>query len=251
MNTLADPDLLAGEFVLGVLEDMERADVEKRAAEDPAFAAAIRLWELRLGPLHELVLPVEPPNPVWPSVVERLDSVPQPERRQRRALAKAVAAVSEATGPDAAALGQRLRRWRATAILAGALALSLVGFFLSQVLREVTPGPRLVGLLQPEGQAATIGITVDLRTRTVTVRPSAPPPAGRSYEVWLVVGEPPTPFVLGRARGEAVLRASVLARVGDNQLRDATLGAVVVPTDSTPTSEPSGPFTLTGRLVSE
>jgi anti-sigma-K factor RskA len=133
MNTLADPDLLAGEYVLGVLEDSERTEAEKRAGDDPAFAAAIRLWELRLGPLHELVLPVDPPNPVWPAVAERLDSVPQPGRPHRRALAKAVAAVSE--GPDAATLGRRLRRWRTAAILAGALALSLLGFLIGQALR--------------------------------------------------------------------------------------------------------------------
>jgi anti-sigma-K factor RskA len=43
MNLLADPDLQAGEYVLGVLEANECADVERRAAEDPAFQAAISL----------------------------------------------------------------------------------------------------------------------------------------------------------------------------------------------------------------
>ena len=251
MNTLADPDLLAGEYALGVLEDVERTEAEKRAGEDPAFAAAIRLWELRLGPLHELVLPVDPPNPVWPAVAERLDSVPQPRRSHRRALAKAVAEISEGAGPDAAALGRRVRRWRTTAILVGALAASLAGFFFASALREVTPGPRMVGLLQPEGQVAAIAVAVDLRTRTLTVRPSAPPPAGQTYEIWLVVGEPPTPFALGRVRGEATLRADVLARVAGNQLRNATIGAVLVPTDRAPSSEPSSPFALSGKLVAE
>lgn len=135
MNTLANPNLQAGEYVLGVLEDSERSEAEKRAVQDPTFAAAIRLWELRLGPLHELVLPVEPPNPIWPRVAERLDSVPQPERPRRRELAKALAAVSAGVGPDAVALGQRLRRWRTTAILTGALAVSLAGFLIAGALR--------------------------------------------------------------------------------------------------------------------
>jgi anti-sigma-K factor RskA len=135
MNTLADPDLLAGEYVLGVLEDAERAVAEKRAHDDPSFAAAIRLWELRLGPLHELVPPLAPPKPVWPAVAERLDSVPQPERPRRRELAKAVAAVSEGSGPNAADLGRRIRRWRAAAIVAGAVAASLAAFLVAQALR--------------------------------------------------------------------------------------------------------------------
>ena len=135
MNTRVDPNLLAGEYVLGVLEDTERGEAEMHAAEDPIFAAAIRLWELRLGPLHELVLPVDPPNPIWPRVAERLDSVPEPTAPRRRELAKALAAVSEGVGPDAAALGQRLRRWRAAAILSGALALSLAGLLVAEALR--------------------------------------------------------------------------------------------------------------------
>jgi anti-sigma-K factor RskA len=118
-------------------------------------------------------------------------------------------------------------------------------------VRETTPGPRVVGLLKPEGQVAAIGVAVDLRTRTLTVRPSAPPPQGQTYEIWLVVGEPPTAFALGRVRGEATLRADVLARVGGSQLRTASIGALLVPTDSAPTSEPSGPFALSGKLVGE
>ena len=80
-------------------------------------------------------MPVVPPNPIWPRVAERLDSMPQPKRSRRRELAKALAVVSEGVGPDAAALGQALRRWRAAAILSGALAVSLAGFLVAEALR--------------------------------------------------------------------------------------------------------------------
>jgi anti-sigma-K factor RskA len=140
MNLLADPDLQAGEYVLGVLEESERADVEKRAAEDPAFRAAIRLWERRLGPLHELITPVVPPLTVWPQIATRLDAIPQPAR-ENRGFAKAATEMAERSGPDAlSAMAQSLHRWRTAAILVGAVAVSLAALLLADILRSV-PSP--------------------------------------------------------------------------------------------------------------
>ncbi len=252
MNTIADPEIQAGEYVLGVLEAVERAAAETRAAGDPAFAAAIRNWERRLGPLHELIVPVTAPEAIWPRIAARLDSFPQPPRAQRRSFATAVAEMSESAGPDASlVLARRVRRWRAAAILAGAVALSLAGFLLAEALRGPTGGQRLVGLLQPESTSPPISVALDLRARTFSVRPAAPPPDGRIYEYWVIVGEPPTPFVLGRARGEATLQPELLQRLGRNQLSAATVAVTLELADGPQSNQPGGPFVLTGKLLGE
>jgi anti-sigma-K factor RskA len=251
MNLLADPDLQAGEYVLGVLEQNERAGVERRAAEDPAFHAAIRLWERRLGPLHELIAPAAPPYTVWPQIAARLDAIPQAVR-EHRGFARAVVEMAEAAGPDAMrAMVRRLRRWRAAAILAGAVAVSLAALLLADALRSVPPPQHWAGVLQAESAAPAIGLSLDLQSRSLAVRPQAPPPEGQIYELWLLTGEPPSATALGRVSGETVLQPDALRRLTRVQLRNATFAVSLAPADAAPSSQPSGDFVLRGKLVGE
>lgn len=252
MSTHADSEIQAGEYVLGVLEADERGQVEQRVAEDPAFAAAIRLWERRLGALHELIVPINPPETIWPEIAARLDATPQPKHRQRRDFEKAVQELSEGAGPAASLLlARRVRRWRALAILALAAALSLAGFLASETLRLPSGDQRLVALLQPEGASPAISVALDPRNRTLAVRPAAPAPEGRTYEYWLLTGEPPTASSLGRARDEATLPAEALRRLRRNELRGATIAVSLEPADAPPADKPSGPFVLRGKLAGD
>jgi anti-sigma factor ChrR (cupin superfamily) len=66
------PQDLAGEFVLGALEDDERAAVERRMREEPAFRRSVELWSRYLMPLLDRVAPVTPPAAVWLAVRERI-----------------------------------------------------------------------------------------------------------------------------------------------------------------------------------
>lgn len=251
MNLLADPDLQAGEYVLGVLEENERADVERRAAEDPAFHAAIRLWERRLGPLHELIVPVAPPYTVWPQIAARFGAIPQ-SVRENRGFVRAAVELAEGAGSDAAGrLVRRLRRWRAAAILAGAVAVSLAALLLADALRSIPPAQHWAGVLQAESTAPAIGLSLDLQSRSLTVRPQAPPSEGQIYELWLLTGEPPSATALGRAPGEAVLQPDVLRRLTRAQLRNATFAVSLAPADSASSSQPVGDLVLRGKLLAE
>ncbi len=252
MNLLADPDLQAGEYVLGVLEANECADVERRAAEDPAFQAAIRLWERRLGPLHELIVPMTPPYTVWPQIAARLDAIPQLVR-ENLGFATAVAEMAEGGGSGDAngTLVRRLRRWRAAAILAGAVAVSLSALLLADALRNIPPAQHWAGVLQAQSAAPAIGLSLDLQSRSLTVRPAAPPPEGQIYELWLLTGEPPSATALGRVRGETALQPDALRRLTRAQLRNATFAVSLAPADSAPPSRPAGDFVLRGKLLAE
>ena len=55
-----DLDLLAGEYVLGVLAPDERAAVERRLLDNPDLAARVAAWQVRLAPLAEDLAPVTP-----------------------------------------------------------------------------------------------------------------------------------------------------------------------------------------------
>jgi anti-sigma-K factor RskA len=124
-----DPDLLAGEFVLGSLSIVEREDTELRAHSDFAFAAAIAAWERRLGPLNELIAPQTPPDGIWQKISARIDDTPQIARERRIGFVDVVEMLSRSRGVDVAEkLMRDVKRWRMAAIAASLVAVLLAGY---------------------------------------------------------------------------------------------------------------------------
>jgi hypothetical protein len=68
---------VAAEFVLGTLDSDERARANELLDSDPQFRGMVRVWERRLGELHLMVEPVEPPAPIWDSIKSKLKSAEQ------------------------------------------------------------------------------------------------------------------------------------------------------------------------------
>ena len=75
-----DKAVLAAEYALGTLDADDRANVQMLMAIDPTFAAAVADWERRLGELHALVGPVEPPAATWDWIKARVATEPQRPR---------------------------------------------------------------------------------------------------------------------------------------------------------------------------
>ena len=75
--------MLAGEYVLGVLDATERRQVEQRIAQEPAFAQDVAQWEARLMPLVEQIAPVAVPDYVWARIVDALGIKPAPRSTRR------------------------------------------------------------------------------------------------------------------------------------------------------------------------
>jgi len=65
INPADGGNLVAAEYVLGVLGAEERREVERRLAQDPALATEVAFWEERLGGLADAVAPVAPPPHTW------------------------------------------------------------------------------------------------------------------------------------------------------------------------------------------
>jgi anti-sigma-K factor RskA len=124
-----DPELLAGEYVLGSLSIADREEVEHRARTDFAFAAAIAVWERRLGPLNQLIAPQTPPDGIWKKITVRIDEVPQVTRERRVGFVDVVEMLSRTRGADVAEKMMRdVKRWRMTAIAASLVAVLLAGY---------------------------------------------------------------------------------------------------------------------------
>ncbi|MDQ3206261.1 MAG: RNA polymerase subunit sigma-70, partial [Pseudomonadota bacterium] len=63
-----DDDLLAGEYVLGVLDAHARQRVQARMEAEPALTALVSAWERRLGAMLGEIEPVPAPAHIWPRV---------------------------------------------------------------------------------------------------------------------------------------------------------------------------------------
>src|SRR5215469_18731762 len=134
-------DLIAGEFVLGVLERDVAREVEAALVHHPDLRGMVTFWEEQLNPMSRLAPEVEPPENVWPRIVERLGAEP-PENLWSR--------IAERLGKVQAAPSRTwnsLAFWRAATAAAVALAACLalyVGLTFAPV-----EAPRFVAVLQP------------------------------------------------------------------------------------------------------
>lgn len=59
---------LAAEYALGTLPADERALVETMMIVDPGFRDVVEAWDRKLGPLQQMVAPIEPPPYLWESI---------------------------------------------------------------------------------------------------------------------------------------------------------------------------------------
>src|SRR5690348_5316484 len=73
--------VLAGEYVLGVLEPETMSEVAGAVESNPALSLAIAYWEERLHGLCRLAPPVDPPLQTWERIAERIARPAVPARR--------------------------------------------------------------------------------------------------------------------------------------------------------------------------
>jgi anti-sigma-K factor RskA len=171
-------DVLAGEFVLGVLDTAQRRQLQARMQTDRAFARRVEQWERRLAPLLADIQPVQVPASIWTAVCARLGwTEPEPE-------------------PLATGLWQRLGFWRAATVLASLVAIVAIALTLDRSLlpalqpaQQQAEGPaKPVTPLQHDDGTPGWLASVDAEKGTVLVVPvpAAPDAQGRVPELWLI-----------------------------------------------------------------
>ena len=173
MTDSSDIDALAAEYVLGTLDADERAAVTARLPRDGALAAAIAAWQARLAPLDALVPSVAPPSELFSKIEQSILRSGAPNDESR----------SAATVID---LKRKLRRWRITGVGALAAAACLaVAFGLREWSRTDAP-VNYVAVFQKDDASPSFVMTVDLATRTLSIRRvAADLPPGKAYQLWI------------------------------------------------------------------
>ena len=227
-------DDLAAEFALGTLDANERASVAFRRARDPVLAAAIEAWEARLAPLNEQVAPVAPSPLLKEKIAERIRQVE-------------FVGISPSNIID---LQQRVARWRSAALGATALAACLAGFIVVREAVQPAAPKSYVAVLQKDAQSPAFLMTVDIDSRTFTVRSvAAERQTGKSYELWLVNAKLGAPKSLGVVGDKPFSTNPTLASYTSGDIQDATYAVSVEPEGGSPTGVPTGPVVFAGKLV--
>jgi len=165
-------------------------------------------------------------------------------------------------------LARRASHWRRMTVVMGAIA-ALLALYIglaqfapglvplgprSQVVAQAPApaqlGARLVAVLQQEPTAPAFLLTIDPQSRTLVVRRvSATPEAGRSYELWLISSQFPTPKSLGVVGNDEFTQRSIPGNFDVATLRTASYAVSLEPSGGSPSGVPTGPVLFTGKIV--
>jgi anti-sigma-K factor RskA len=228
-------DLVAAEYVLGVLDTGPRMAAAARMATDRSFAILVSAWERRFAPLALEVPPVEVPSRVWTRIQERLGWSP----------------ADPATDFGAR---RKLYFWRLAAGAAATAALALLAVDLvprrpaPPVVSEAPQFTKVTTLARDDGTPGWLA-TVDVRRGTVLMVPvpSAPDAEGRAAELWLI---PPgqAPRSLGAVSINRAHTVSVPAALRADLTGQTVLAITLEPPAGIPHAAPTGPIIAKGAI---
>jgi anti-sigma-K factor RskA len=182
-------DVLAGEYVLGLLPADEAEAVRRAALTDPALRDAIAAWRDHLQPLAATVAPEKPSPFLW----SRIEAGMQ-DRQSNVPAAAEPAASSPSRGP-----------WRGVAIVSLFLAACLAAFVVwREPVFQRAPGPGFAAvalLTAPNSLAPSLRLQILQSGEAVAVPLQLlPAQEGRVMGLWAWPSGKPAPVYLGPIR---------------------------------------------------
>jgi anti-sigma-K factor RskA len=223
-------DLLAAEYVLGVLSADERQIVTRRIDAETDFARLVDGWEVHLSPLAAAYPEIEPPASVKTAVDRRLFE------------STAATAV-----PQRAGLWSSLAFWRGLAAAAvAALAIYVAVPYLNPPV--VQPQTRLVASLAADGSDVKYLAVYDAAHHEVGLsHVSGERAAGKDFELWMIEGKN-APVSMGVIPAGATAHIVVSPAAQQKLAQGAVLAVSLEPAGGSPTGQPTGPVVAAGDL---
>lgn len=239
-----DQDLLAAEYVIGVLDAAELREARRRLRTDRAFADEVAAWEGRFAAWFAAFEPVPAPEDAWQRVQRGLGwSMPQPER---------VAAPPARSGAF----------WRGLALggfaLASVCAVALLVTLRRPPVQLPAPpavvesrvvAPDMVASIATDDGRPMLVASIDSNSGAMTLAPTGDMqvPSGSAAELWLI-GSDGTPRSLGvfdpRRAGSMVVPEAIRGGLAG----EALLAVSIEPAGGSPTGLPTGPVVAKGTM---
>jgi anti-sigma-K factor RskA len=255
-----EDEMLAGEYVAGLIEGPAETAFEARIASEPALAAAVARWRRRFAEIDESAVPVVADEAFWRRIETALATAPDAPAAETAPRAVGPApSVSAARGPApsrpvtaAPATGGLADWWRSLALWRGFAAVATAAAIVLAVglgrLALAPPPPTFVAVLLAEtGEVgAVVHVFADgtadlLPLEDVTV------PSGRALEVWTKWSDERGPVSIGLLDRPRTVRLSTgnLPETRPEQLFEITLE----PATGSPTGRPTGPILFKGTAA--
>ena len=224
-------DLLAAEYVLGVLPHGERQSFSKRLDNEPHLQDLVRFWDEHLSSMSDEISPVAPPARVLEEIRGRL--------------------FPASTQSKAPGIWGSLVFWRGFS-LASLVALVALSLWNAGVI-DFGSGAKLAlpetFVAQLSGDAGVVELVTYVDTGTGELRYnriSGNPASDRSFELWFIEGDNP-PLSLGVLSAEPVGKIDLDERF-EGILKGGTLAISDEPVGGSPTGSPTGAVLAVGSL---
>ena len=227
--------VLAGEYVLGVLDGPQRAAARRRIDNEAAFAHAVDWWEQRLTPLVGALAGVEPSAGLWPRIsnliVPRSAPGPWNDLRVWRGVSAAALAVAAACVVIVA-----LPDHGPSPVAPPPVAVAPTPTQVAVIADPATHEARLVATLDPvHGQLVLTPVALTL-------------PQGRDPELW-IIPQGGKPISLGVIAAGAPTRMAAPVGLKAASVFTATLAVTDEPLGGSPTGAPTGSIRAAGQFV--
>ncbi len=223
-------DLLAAEYVLGVLAADEREIASRRIEADAAFARLVDAWEVRLSPMAAAYPEIEPPTAVKAALDRRLFTPPQPMLASSRP-----------------GVWSSLAFWRG---LAAAAVAALVIYIATPYINPPVERPqaRLVASLAAEGSDVKYLVVYDAAHHDIGLsHVSGDRASGKDFELWMIEGKN-EPVSMGVIPAGAAAHLTIAPAVQQKLAQGAVLAVSLEPAGGSPTGQPTGPVVAAGDL---
>jgi len=227
-------DIVAAEYVLGVLPAEERQAAARRIETDRDFALLVERWEVDFSPLADGYPAVEAPASVKAALDRRLFSQ---------------VSASSSAKPSVATQGllSSLAFWRGLAVAALAALALFIALPLINPPADV-PDMRLVASLAPQDSNVHYFVVYDARTRDVGLSHVTGERAeGRDFELWVIAGEQ-APVSLGIIPSGTNVHLAVDDAMRSHIGSGAVFAISLEPAGGSPTGQPTGPVVAAGDL---
>ena len=242
-----EDDLLAGEYVLGVLDPDARRMAQRRIDGDHEFAARVARWDAHFSPWLLRVDAVEPGAHVWPRIRTAI-GWPAVEGGRK-------------------GLWDNAAFWRGTTALAVAASMFAVAIGVWRTPEALAPAPPpVVVVQQPPAteEAAALPVTVlatddggtgwiarvapDRSKVLMVPKPRPVDAGGKVNELWIIAsGE--APRSLGFVSNDKAHSIDIPATLRDAVAAGAIFAVTLEPEQGLPHAAPSGPIVAKGEIL--
>lgn len=220
-------EMLAGEYVLGVLLPADKAAFEAEMLHNFDLIAAVAFWNNHLLDVAPVPMPVEPASDLWQRIERDLPgtAVDQTSRR----------------------LWNSLFFWKASSLAGFAATVLLTVRLLTGLLEPSGFQSQYLAVLQAPDQGSNW--LVEVSASAVHLRPLTPVPvsAGKALQFWTKPEGAAGPTSLGLVSPDrpSTIPLDRLPMMGQNQLFEVTLE----PEAGSPINRPTGPILAIGKAV--